>query len=362
VDIIVDANILIADFGLSGTAFRVAFDGIRRTASRMYVPEPAFAEAVAKHREHLAEAQDQLRKAATALRRLGRRDLAESVIGIEVGDAAATFALRLRRELLGKGVGFLPWPEVSHEVVVQRMLWGRRPTRKDLGYRDTLIWECVLAHLRVDRPAEAIFVTNNTKDFCADDGLHADLTKDLVSAGIKPGSVKVETSLEGLNKRVFEPTLALLDDTRRRLQDGLFPQFDIRVWIENHAREVVHDEHMRGVATEVPGPEVPSFSGTQIINEVKIDEVRKLSTGELLVEIAVTMTAEVAITSGAPDIKDFERRPGWEHVGSRDTRYAVVTFTAFITLVLGEVTAGKLEVLSSELTAMDGGLGGWKLY
>jgi hypothetical protein len=63
VDIVLDTNIIVADFGLRGTAFRVAFDGIRRTDCKLLVPEVVIHEAVAKWREALTEAVEQQREA-----------------------------------------------------------------------------------------------------------------------------------------------------------------------------------------------------------------------------------------------------------------------------------------------------------
>jgi hypothetical protein len=69
-------------------------------------------------------------------------------------------------------------PRVSHEEVVKRDLLRRKPFGESgKGYRDTLIWETVLAELRREQSQMAL-VSHNIKDFAGPDRmLHADLAK-----------------------------------------------------------------------------------------------------------------------------------------------------------------------------------------
>jgi hypothetical protein len=360
VDIILDANILIADYQLSGTAFRVALDGIHRTDSRMCVPEVVVAEVVAKHKEHLALAGSELQKAKASLRRLGHRELADKVIGVEASAYADDFATQLRGTFKATGVLLLPWPSVSHEVVVHRILSGRRPTHTEAGYRDILIWETVLEHIKKTRPPTTVFVTRNSKDFLEEDRLHPHLLQDLVDAEIDPASVSVEQSIESLNKRIFEPTLALLEEAKGQLQEGSFPGFDIRAWLRQTGRDLVGEDDLRGAVTNLPdGCGRVSISGAPIIKEVVILDVRKLSKGDLLVEASVTMKGDVSMDVTARDVARFPELQEWagdEPFTGSASIFVEEEFTATLELVVDGA-----DVLAWELTGMEGQYGDWTI-
>src|ERR1035438_1034507 len=71
VDIILDANALIADFTLASPAFRLLFDGVARLDAKLYVVDVSVAEAARKLREELTT----LTGAADRLQRISGRPL-----------------------------------------------------------------------------------------------------------------------------------------------------------------------------------------------------------------------------------------------------------------------------------------------
>jgi predicted nucleic acid-binding protein len=100
-------------------------------------------------------------------------------------------AERLVDKLLGGGAGFelLPYPEVTHRAVAARALARRRPFDRlgHDGYRDTLVWETVLALARSRPGAHVVFVSRNSKDFAAEVSpgapLHPQLRDDVATLG-----------------------------------------------------------------------------------------------------------------------------------------------------------------------------------
>jgi hypothetical protein len=95
---------------------------------------------------------------------------------------------RRRQLLVDSRATVLPLPDVSHESLLARDLSGRKPFRASgKGYRDALIWESLLEHLRaISSPMEMVFVTNDN-DFGghAKDGsiLDSDLLDEIQNAG-----------------------------------------------------------------------------------------------------------------------------------------------------------------------------------
>jgi hypothetical protein len=284
VDIIVDTNILVADYQLNGTAFRVAFDGIHRTDWTLLVPQVVLAEVVSKYREQLLEVLAQHQKARDTLRRITGRELpGEDPVANDVQVEIGRFAERFPRMLTERGAKLLPWPAVDHQAVVGRLLRGRRPMRKDVGYRDTLVWETIVTHLRSSERTQAVFVTRD-RDFLDGSGLHPDLLEDLREAGVDPARLSVEDSLAALNKRVFEPTLALLDEVKDQLQRGAFPYVDLRAWVARSLRDLIQEDDLRGTAIDLPhGCGKVDLSSANEVTSFEVSDVRRLSSGDLLV-------------------------------------------------------------------------------
>ncbi len=357
-DIVLDANILIADYRLSGTAFRVTLDGIRRTDCKLLISEVVLAEVVAKYRDDLCEAVEQERKARRTIDRLTGRGAV--VPSLDVGAETEHFADHLRGRLIAAGARILPWPLVPHEAVVQRILSGRPPTRKDAGYRDTLIWESLLAHVVSARPKAAVLVTANARDFCEGEGLHPHLAKDLVNAGFTTNFVEVETSLTGLNKRVFEPMLGVLDEAKEKMARGAYRGIDLRVWLADHLRGLIDGDHLRGAASDLPdGCGGLHLSSKAEVRSLKVDDVRKLSNDELLVELRATIIGDVSISLDADDYERFAEARAWigrDYSGGSVSISASEEFTGTFELIVGDG-----NVLASELTGMDGSYGEWTL-
>ncbi|MFQ5734756.1 MAG: PIN domain-containing protein, partial [Planctomycetaceae bacterium] len=93
----------------------------------------------------------------------------------------------------------IPENPASHRSLIQRALERRKPFgQKDGGYRDALIWQCIL-HDIAGRDRLTVFVTQNTNDFAAKDGtqFHRHLLDDLENHNLK-GQVEICRSLDEL--------------------------------------------------------------------------------------------------------------------------------------------------------------------
>ena len=79
----------------------------------------------------------------------------------------AEYPSRLRQRLQDANALVFPLPKVSHETLIKRDLGREQPfDSSGKGYRDALIWESLLEHLRsLHEPREVLFVSNDTTDF-----------------------------------------------------------------------------------------------------------------------------------------------------------------------------------------------------
>jgi hypothetical protein len=268
------------------------------------------------------------------------------------------YASSLRERLLASGAELLPWPAVAHRAVVERILGGRRPTRKDAGYRDTLIWETLLEYVVANRPEEVVFVTANVRDFCEGERLHPHLVQDLARAGFPEDFVRIDTSLTVLNKRVFEPTLALLDKARDEIARGEHRGINLQAWLRRHLRDLLDGDHLRGAASDLPdGCGHLYLSSKADVLTLMIEDVRQLSSGELFVEGNAKIGGDVNMSLDGDDYERFPEARGWigaDYSGGSVDVTIREEFSATFELILGDG-----DVLSSELTALDGNYGRW---
>ncbi len=112
-------------------------------------------------------------------------------------------------ELLNQNeVEILNYPVVPPKEIVEASYIGKKPFKPSgKGYKDYLIWRTLLELTNKESHEEFVFVTNNTKDFCAEKStsptLHPDLEKQLG----KGTQVRVSTDLRLLFDEVIAPNL-----------------------------------------------------------------------------------------------------------------------------------------------------------
>ena len=88
-------------------------------------------------------------------------------------------------------VAIIPPPKIDHVDLVRRAASRRKPCDNNGdGYRDTLNWLTLLAVASAHPKDEIFWVSDNSRDFGAEDGdeLHMDLKEELRSIGLRTES------------------------------------------------------------------------------------------------------------------------------------------------------------------------------
>lgn len=178
--LVMDANILIQDFWLSGSGWQYL---LKRNflLHKIAIPNIVLEEAAANLERR---AEDLLQRIETAghtarLRAQHQRLFNRKSIGRESpAELAARYKRFIRRTVKQyKGIIVDP-PDVPLEALVERSIRRRKPFNQgDRGFRDTLIWMNTLA--LVQEHHRVSFVSANTSDYSENGGLHPDLEKDL---------------------------------------------------------------------------------------------------------------------------------------------------------------------------------------
>lgn len=185
--IILDTSVLVNDFWLVGASFRTLRDLLNVFDAHVFLPELVVDETLNKFAEVLAAALNKSRHLDYLLNRkvIARVKLEATLARYK--DFIRDLFYPLSDE--GGEVTFseLPYPEIPHSDVVERLLQGKRPFRggsdREKGYRDYLIWLSVVEIVRDNPGRDVIFVSENVNDFGAEADkrrtLHSDLLADL---------------------------------------------------------------------------------------------------------------------------------------------------------------------------------------
>jgi hypothetical protein len=230
---------------VDSNSFRVLQEYLRRTNSQLKIPDVVLREVVNHAREQLLKIDDQIKNAERDYERL--RSFGANIIRLERPDvdlAVRAYEAQLRDKLRLFNTKFLPMPTETHEQVLERALKRKKPFAKNKdGYRDTLIWLTVLAEIKAN-PGEYVFVTNNSKDFAADELV--------VELGNLPEgcSLRFERDLNSFIENHAKAALEQLAALKAEVQGTLtLPGVDLQQELgnlgENVLREVGHQLRIR---------------------------------------------------------------------------------------------------------------------
>lgn len=293
--IVLDTNILVADYRLKGAAFAILVEGMSRHGWRLAIPMVVFDELMTKFTESVTKQHAAMMKSSTELCALDDG----SAVDLQQLPGVEQIVRRYRQYITGRfselSVEYLPYPTCAHADIVAHVLARKKPFGdSDAGYRDFLVWYSVVERLRGSEESVA-FVSNNTRDFCDRDCLHEDLLSLVRAAGAVPDRVEFFRSIRDFNDQRVIPALEKLAALRQELSREAVKEFSLRNWVRNE------------IAAVLAGPDLPvtvyGLDESQIsvrltkvdeIKSVAVDGVRQLPSGDILISGSTTMNVTVA--------------------------------------------------------------------
>lgn len=208
--LVLDSTEVTADWLLRGKVWQLA--GLIPGLS-LAVPACVVAEVIANHGRMSDDVQAALIKALQQRQHLG---FTPSMLE----DSHPDYEYELERAFEERGVQQLPWPEVSHEAVVDRAVSRTPPfDAKGGGYRDTLVWFSVIALVE---HGHTVHLASRDRGFAGPDGaLKRELVREVEVLG---GSVSLVRDLkqwlvERAGVKDAEPTR---DHDRERRHEEFF--------------------------------------------------------------------------------------------------------------------------------------------
>ncbi len=290
--VILDANVLIADFRMDGNAFRTLLADGGEAGIRIGLPEVVVREATRKLHRELEDSVPRAAKLTDELRRL----LVDVEVSFDVSMIVSDYENRLR-DLTTSSPEWelLPMPGVEHSEVLARLHSSRAPARGDgRGYQDILIWETLKAQL--NRHSHIVLVSSDG-DFADSDGkLHTDLAAEV--SRVRPAvHVELIRSLKGLVEEHIVPPLRQIDGFWQSFDRERRTEFEHAIGEKLVGRLLSSDIHE--IAT--PWAREAWISSVNDMSDVETRDARMLSNGEIAFEICVDATVLVETDAPAND-------------------------------------------------------------
>lgn len=244
--IVLDSNIIIADYHLSSPLMRILTAFLQRTNSTLLLPKIVIEEVTNKYREHLTDVINKFTQSAKRLQYLDasfndekKQEYIEN-LSEDIAIKVEVYSKQLESRLNLLEADYIDYPSVMHESVARRAIEKRKPfTSSGKGYRDTIIWESILEEAK--SVGKIVFITRNIKDYMEEDGtsIHADLKNDMKAEGIQEDQIEFYPSLEVFMDSVVKPQLARLDDFMHTLFHGDYAPLNLIKFLEEREDEIV---------------------------------------------------------------------------------------------------------------------------
>jgi hypothetical protein len=295
VRIVLDTTELVADFYLSGTAFRILSECLERLSATLIVPAVVVDEAVAKYDQQVRQLRSEAERFSGKFERLFEQRLTMPLEYIDkIGEL---YQSSLFGRILSFPAEIAPYPTTPHPELVRRAARRKRPfSDSGAGYRDALIWDTVIGLLQ-QSDERICFVSRNSRDFGSPPALHPELLVDVTRTGRSTECIRYFGSLEELNQQIVLPTLTRLDDLAAQLQDDSSgPGAVLHLWLIDQLGlelSMLHDTPLSPLPhgyVDVGSPRIQRIRG------LYVDDVRLLPSGqEILVACTTDINANVSI-------------------------------------------------------------------
>jgi PIN domain len=325
--VVLDANVLIADFRMDGNAFRILLADGAEAGIRIGLPEVVVQEATRKLRRELEDRVPRAAKLTGELRKL----LVDAEVRFDVEMVVSNYETRLR-DLATSSPGWelLPMPNVKHSDVLGRLHSSRAPARGDgKGYQDILIWETLKTQLHRD---SHVVLVSNDGDFSDSEGqLDAELAAEV--SRVRPDvHIELIRSLKALVEKHIVPLRRIedfwqsFDRSRRTEFEHALGEALVGQWLSPDIRHKVN-----------PRAGEAWINSVVDMSDVEARDARMLSNGEIAFEMLADVEVVVGADTSAND-RDAQQVATWltvraearwdsaisepSHIGILETRFS----------------------------------------
>lgn len=299
--IVLDTNVLHNDWNLYGTRLSVLTATAARLNNKICIPMVVVDEL---NHQYIGELKSQAEQYNKSMKRLSNMKAPIVFSKYDPSPEIDVYKDWMLTRLKDLNVSVLPYPNVKHDIIVQKELDQKKPfLSSQKGYRDALIWESV-KELRIKKRSvsgKVYFLSENTSDFASKDkkSFHEDLVDEMRSGGIAAGTIEYVPSIDKFIEENITNTLQILDSILTDLTStGGHGDIDFNTVIHDHINEseyssfLVENVQFDDIAYCPAVYEDPSIANIEL-EEIHYTDVRRLSESKILVKCTAKVHVDI---------------------------------------------------------------------
>jgi predicted nucleic acid-binding protein len=358
--IILDTNIIVADYRMTNPSFQVLLESSKNESIQLIIPQIVLEETINKFTERLKLALSTTDREIKTLNKITGNNypmpLSEEILEVET----ERYEAYLNEIIATNKINVLPYPETKHSIIAKRAMNKVKPFNSNgAGYRDTLIWENIKELLTRDQEIpflpELLFISKDSDFTTQDSQLHSDLINELEDELFNPESLQIFLSVNEYVDKIGKINLEQIVRLEKKLKAKEFDYFDLETITSEYLFENFIGAEIEKYHIDIPNcydePCVKSISEDYKIEEIS---VKKVSASKILIE--VTFECEVYLEFFIDKMEyygmDEADRPSliesdWnDHVMWAET-------DKILTISMSIIVNPEMDVLSCEITKIN---------
>lgn len=323
--VVIDSNIIIADFWLESTNFKVLFESVQKGDIQVYIPEIVLDEVINKFNQRLKESERKIDSELSTFKKLSKKDNKNPLTETIINSSVEEYKKHLEKVIKDNSIEIVKYPNTEHKFLVYKAMNKLKPfNSNEKGYRDCLIWENIKTLLTdyesaVSQP-ELVFISNNYKDFATSEyELHSDLISELEDEDFDSKSVIVYPKLSEFNDKQTKLFFAQSESFTKKLKNNEIWDLSLNSEISNYLFDnfVGSELFKYDVDFEYDYSE-PTVKSIDENFEIEITQVNKLNATDYLVDVSFEVVSEIDFFI---DKSDYWSMEDDKHISIEDSNW-----------------------------------------
>lgn len=354
--IVIDSNIIIADFWLESAKFKILFESSKNDEIEIYIPEVVIDEVINKYTQKVNGAKTTIEAEYRKFNKLSKRGLDSNITPNIIDDTISNYKDHLEKVINDYNINIIPYPKVNHKFIAQKAMKKLKPfNTNEKGYRDALIWENIKSLLTEEGLVlpELTFITTNHKDFSNSGELHPDLITELQQEGFSEDSVKIYSTLNEFNEKKIKLFLAQSSSFEKKLKDGEIWDFDLLDVTNKYLFANFVDSQLYNLDFLDDSNE-PTVRAIYDDYDIEIISVKKLNSTEYIVDLKFEVETEIDFFIDKNEYYHLYEDIDISIEDANWNRYVMwVSTTSIIPLSMTIILNIDLEVISSQINEIN---------
>lgn len=297
--VVLDSNIIIADFWLESTNFRLLLESAENGDIEIYIPEVVYDEVLNKFKQRLEKSRTTIKSELQKFKRNSKKSIDTPIDKDSIEKSISEYENQLKKIIKKYKIKILEYPNINHKFLANKAIHKLKPfNANEKGYRDCLIWENVKGLLTdfesVAALPELVFISNNYKDFASNDyKLHSDLISELEDEEFDSKSIIIYFSLAEFNDKQTKLFFTQSTSFENRIRNNEIWDFDLKPIINDYLLKNFVDSLLYDydITEEYSDPTVTYFDEENY--DIEITDVKRLNAKEFLVDVNFDLKCEI---------------------------------------------------------------------